>query len=121
MLNFKENKKVFWVLLVFVQVFLAFPVFAQFSDATPVTLENILDVIETIAQFMLFAGAFIAVIFIVYGGIKWMSAKGDTTKVADARKTIINGLIGAMIVLGIGTIFSTAEHIVGALSGGFGL
>ncbi|PJE50350.1 MAG: hypothetical protein COV29_04195 [Candidatus Yanofskybacteria bacterium CG10_big_fil_rev_8_21_14_0_10_36_16] len=87
-------------------------------DSEELNLTSILDAITTIAQFLLFAGALIAVIFIVWGGILWMSAGGDSSKVARARQTIINGLIGSIIVLGIGTIMSTAGYLFNAIAGG---
>ncbi|MFA6098129.1 MAG: Ig-like domain-containing protein [Patescibacteria group bacterium] len=41
----------------------------------------------------------IAVIMIIYGGVVWMTAAGNTDKVAKAKKIIIRAVIGLVIVL----------------------
>ena len=40
----------------------------------------------------------IAVIIILAGGFKWMTASGNEDKVAEARQMIIQGLIGLVVV-----------------------
>ena len=41
----------------------------------------------------------IAVIMILIGGFKWMTAGGDETKVGDARKFILQGIVGLVVIL----------------------
>jgi hypothetical protein len=41
----------------------------------------------------------IAVIIILIGGFRWMTAGGNEDKVAEARKTIFAGIIGLAIIL----------------------
>jgi hypothetical protein len=41
----------------------------------------------------------LAVLVILYGGFKWMTAGGDDDKVGEAKKLIINGIIGLIIIL----------------------
>jgi hypothetical protein len=52
---------------------------------------NIVRVILTIVGLVFF-------ILIVYGGFKWMTAAGNDQKVAEARKLIINAVIGLAII-----------------------
>lgn len=40
----------------------------------------------------------IAVIIVLAGGFKWMTAGGNEDKVAEARKMIIQGIIGLVII-----------------------
>ncbi len=40
----------------------------------------------------------IALIFIIWGGIRWMVSKGDASKIADARKLMVAGVIGLAII-----------------------
>ena len=90
---------------------------AQLSPATnplpgsPITLQTSIDVVGEIANFVIVAGVTIAVIFIIWGGIRYMAARGNDTEAANARKMILNGLIGAMVVLGVGVLLSTVEYI----------
>ena len=73
------------------------------------TLDSISDMLQTIAQFLIYVSMFIAVIMIVYGGIRYMFSSDDP----KAAKTIItNGLIGAGIVLAVGALLQTVGYIV---------
>ena len=56
----------------------------------------------------------IAVVFIVIGGIKYMTSAGDTSKVEGAKKTITFSVIGLVVVL---AAFAITSFIIGALDG----
>jgi hypothetical protein len=57
----------------------------------------------------------IAVIIILIGGFKWMTAGGSEDKIGEAKKMIIQGIIGLVIVLaawGIATyVINTAFNV----------
>jgi len=52
-------------------------------------------VITTVMSFL----GIVAVVVILFGGFKWMTSGGDQTKVDTARKLIINGVIGLVIII----------------------
>jgi hypothetical protein len=54
----------------------------------------------------------IAVVIILLGGFRWMTAAGNEDKVAEAKKIIGAGVIGLVIVL---TSFGLAQFILNAL------
>lgn len=60
--------------------------------------------IETIPQvivdYMFIIAATLAVIYLMYGGIKWITSRGDKIAVESARKHIVAALIGLVIVAG---------------------
>lgn len=74
----------------------------------PVTLSEIQDRIQTVAQFLIVVSMVIAVIMIVYGGIRWMISSDP----AEAKKIVTNGLIGAAIVLAVGVLLQTVAGLV---------
>ncbi len=41
----------------------------------------------------------VAVVIIIIGGFKWMTASGNEDKVAEAKKLIVAGIIGLVIIL----------------------
>lgn len=53
---------------------------------------------------------YIAVALVMWGGIQYMTAQGEPSKIASGKKTITNALIGLVIVM-------TASIISGAVSG----
>jgi len=78
----------------------------------PVTLADVQGVIETIARFLILVSVIVAVIFIVWGGMMYMMAGDDTTKSGAAKSRIVNGIIGALVVLAVGLILQTLATVV---------
>jgi uncharacterized membrane protein len=79
---------------------------------TPITMEKIKDIIQTIANWLIIVGVIIAVIYIIWGGLMWMTARGDETKYKKAKEAMKHGLVGALIVLGVGVIIRTLTAVV---------
>lgn len=79
---------------------------------TPLTLSTIQGLVETVARFLILISVVIAVIFIVWGGVMYMMAGDDTTKSGAAKTRIVNGIIGALVVLAVGLILQTLASIV---------
>jgi len=78
----------------------------------PVTMTEIENIIQGIARFLIIVGVVIAVIFIILGGLKWLTAQGSPDKLKSAKATLKNGIIGAIIVLGVGVIIQTLAGII---------
>ncbi len=55
-------------------------------------------IIGTIIIIMFIIAIVIALIWLVIGGMKWITSSGDTTKVEGARNQIIAAVIGLIIV-----------------------
>ncbi len=55
----------------------------------------------------------IAVVIILIGGFKWMTAGGNEDKVAEARKMIFAGIIGLAIIL---SAWAIAKFVIQSLS-----
>ena len=102
--------------------FLTWPVMVVAYEPPPgkeFTVSDIQKAIETIANFMIYIGVAVAVIFITWGGITYMTAGGDEEKIGTAKKRIIWGLVGAAIIVGVGAIIRTLQSIL--VRGGGGL
>ncbi|MBR2994445.1 hypothetical protein IKF32_00805 [Candidatus Saccharibacteria bacterium] len=68
------------------------------SDALPTVITAILNSIIGVA-------GLVAVIYIIIGGINYMTSAGDTSKVEKAKKTILYAVIGLVIcVLAFGIV-----------------
>ena len=60
------------------------------------------DVRVTIARILRSALSFlgvVAVVIVLWGGVRWMTAGGEKEKVGDAQKIMMSGLIGFAIIL----------------------
>jgi len=57
------------------------------------------DIIVGVIQVILGFLGLLAVTLILYGGFKWMLSRGDEGEVETARKIIVSGVIGLLIIL----------------------
>ncbi len=57
------------------------------------------EIIGNVIKVILGLTGTIALIFVIYGGVKWMVSKGDPGKIADARKLMTAGMIGLVIIV----------------------
>jgi len=57
----------------------------------------------------------IAVVIIVLGGFKYMTSQGDESKVDDAKKLMVSGVIGLIIIV---AAFGLATFVINALVSG---
>ena len=61
--------------------------------------QNLPDIITTIINVMLFIAAALAVIMIIYGGIRYITAHGDEKQVKVAKDTIVYSVVGLIIAI----------------------
>jgi len=83
-------------------VALIFPFAIHAQTLVPDDLSKTTDlvaVIQAIIRFILVAAFVLAFIFLLIGGIRWITAGGDEKGVATARGMITSALIGLVIVL----------------------
>ena len=98
-------------------VLLPLAVLAQLPTATvPVVpgtdLTEVENLIRRVAQFFMVIGVVLALIYIIYGGIVWMNAGSDPTKITNATTRMKQGAWGALIVLAVGLILQTLAKVV---------
>ena len=61
--------------------------------------QNLPDIITTIINVMLFIAGALAVIMIIYGGIRYITAHGDEKQVKVAKDTIVYSVTGLIIAI----------------------
>ncbi len=59
---------------------------------------SVSDSLATVIQFLFVIAVILALGFLIYGGIRWITSGGDKTGVATARGTIIASIIGLIVV-----------------------
>lgn len=73
-------------------------------DLTPIPGEGNVPVIKTmitnIVLFIVWLAGALAVAYLVYGGILYITAGGDAEKATKGKTAIINAIIGIIIVFG---------------------
>jgi len=81
----------------------------QLNLGTEGPMTIITGVINVILGFL----GIIAVIIILLGGFKWMTAQGNEDKVEEARNLIIAGVIGLVIIM---SAFGIAQYVISTLA-----
>lgn len=80
----------------------------QYPDPV-VTICNILEVVKDI---LLAIGLGIAVIILIVGGINYMTAGGSAEKADNAKRLIINAIIGIVIILAAAFILALVQGLL---------
>jgi len=91
------------------------PVFA--ADITPPDsfFGSFSDLINKLLTFVMAAGALMVFLYLIWGGIDWITSGGDKTKTEGARNKITAAVIGLIILAAAWAILSLALNF---LSGG---
>jgi hypothetical protein len=57
-------------------------------------------VIQVVVNTIIFIGLALALIFLIYGGVKWIMSGGDKAQTETAKNAVTSALIGLAVVLG---------------------
>ena len=71
-------------------------------------------VIGRIVKIVISLLGLVAAVIIIVGGFKWMTSAGAEEKITEARKLMINGLIGLILVI---LAYAIATFIISQLGG----
>ena len=67
------------------------------SDDMPTELFGEGSIVTTVINTMLFIVGILSVIMIIYAGIRYVTAHGDSKQVGDAKNTLIYAIVGLII------------------------
>ena len=68
------------------------------TDCTKVTGTSVNDILVAVVNILSIIVGFAAVVMIIVGGLKFITANGDSSGIASARSTIIYAIVGLVIV-----------------------
>lgn len=76
-------------------------------------IQNIIKLVQGVIRFILVVAFILAFLFLIIGGVRWITAGGDEKAVAGARGMITGALIGLVIVLVAYALIRTVEIFFG--------
>lgn len=88
----------------------------DYAAQTGLSNQDIRITIANIIRIALGMLGLVAVVIVLWGGFMWMTAGGDENRVADAKKILINGFIGLVIIL---TSYAIVSFVVKNLTDAF--
>jgi hypothetical protein len=73
---------------------------AQVADITPITFYQggISNILNTVVNVILWVAGILAVIYLIWGGLTYVTAGGDAEKAGKGRVAITNAIIGIVII-----------------------
>ena len=105
------KKLIFSILALVGYPLLALPAFAQTgvdickdngnfiaNSLCKLSANNIGQTVQNIVVFIIVLAVIIALLYLLYGGIKWITSRGDKTEVEAARNHITAAIVGLIIV-----------------------
>ncbi len=79
-------------------------------EFAPGGLESILAVLVRV---FFIAGGLLFFLILLIGAIRWIASGGDKTQIESARNTIVNAVIGLIILLSLFAIAAVLEELFG--------
>jgi len=85
----------------------------ELPNSTGLGTRDIKDTITQVLNVLLGFLGIIAVIIILLGGFKWMTAMGEEEKVGEAKKLISAGIVGLVVIL---AAYAIAKYVIETIS-----
>lgn len=102
-------------------VLAAYPAAADFvpceqktGDTGNCTLEDLLDVVVMIINYMFSIAGLIAITFVVWGGVQMILANGNPTQIQAGKSTVWHALLGLVLVL---AAYMVVVFVIGVFTG----
>ena len=78
------------------------------------TIQDVVGIITGLACWITRVALVFIVVAVIYFGVKFLTAQGDPTKLTDAKRSFLWGLVGILVILGTYTIIATVANALGA-------
>ncbi|MFH0819982.1 MAG: Ig-like domain-containing protein [bacterium] len=89
----------------------------EYATASGLGTRGLKQTVFTVINVLLGFLGIVALVIVMYGGFVWMTAGGNQEKVSRAKKILLNGLIGLLLIL---TSWGIANFVLGQLWGATG-
>ncbi|MCR4284186.1 MAG: pilin [Parcubacteria group bacterium] len=118
-------KQIFWS-IISLALFLPFFVYSDEVGVTtgsggssslknPLAVDSVSALVKAVAEIVMKIGFMVAVVFIIYSGFLYVSARGSEEKLKKAHSTFTWTIIGTAVILGAWTIAMVIESTVKSL------
>lgn len=87
------------------------------GDGVPTTLLGDTGIITTIINILLFIAGALAVIMLIFGGLRYTVSGGNSSSVTAAKNTILYAIVGLIIAF---LAFAAVNWVLGAITPGGG-
>ncbi len=97
------------------------PTFSNVPNPLGDRFSTLGQIVAELLPYILVLGGMVATLFVIWGGLRYMTAQGDPKAITSARGTIVSAVIGLIIVISIFAILKIIElffkiKVLGALA-----
>lgn len=78
----------------------------------PITFSTIPDLLMAVLNVMIVVSIPIVVLFLIYAGFLYVTARGDEQKIKDASSALTYGVIGGVVIIGSVAILQIIKNVV---------
>ena len=87
----------------------------EYGQAIGLGTQDVRTTVSNVIKAFMGLLGIVAVVIILLGGFKWMTAAGSEEKVSEAKKLIMNGVIGLVVIM---MAYAIANFVVTAVTTG---
>lgn len=108
----------FSLLFIFTLIALPYAVSAdlQFEFKNPLAFSTIEDFLVAILNVVIVIATPIVVLFIIYAGFLYVTARGNATQVEEATRALTYAIIGGVLIIGAVAISKIIANLVGSFA-----
>lgn len=77
-----------------------------------IRFDSLGEIASKLLPFIFGFAAMLALLFIIWGGLRYMMARGDPKQVDSARRTITSAIIGLVVIISVAVIFSIINQVL---------
>ena len=81
---------------------------------TPLTIQDVITIVQNLACWLFNIAVTACMIFIIFSGIRYMAAGGNTERMGQAKRNFYQVLIGTLVIFGVTVIINTVAAAVGS-------
>jgi hypothetical protein len=78
----------------------------------PVRVDSIQELLQTILEIVIILATPIVVLFIIYAGFKYVTARGNATQIQEATQALTYAVIGGVLIIGAVAIAEIIKNLV---------
>ncbi len=93
-------------------LFAAYNAAAEVNFANPTTTNTTEELVTSIVNWLLGITSAVVIIFLVYGGIMYITSSGDENQIEKSKKIINYAIIGLFLVLISYSVVTTLNNII---------
>lgn len=101
----------FFLQVIPIDIFAQGPLSELIDDPLQGKFESLGQIVSTLLPAILILGGMVALLFLIWGGFRYMTAQGDPKSISAARGTIVSAIIGLVLLASVLVILTIIKEV----------